>query len=62
MLALLAERSAFTVQRAPARHTNGEALMQAIRPTNASVSRLRHARADALSFRLHLAHHLPRRR
>ncbi len=34
-------RSAFTVQRAPARHTDGEALMRAIRPTNASVSRLR---------------------
>lgn len=41
MLALLSDRSAFTVLRAPARHTDGEALMHAIRPTNASVSRLR---------------------
>ena len=41
MLALLAARSAFAVQRAPARHTGGEALMTAVRPTNASVSRLR---------------------
>lgn len=41
MLALLAERSAFAVQRAPVRYTDGEALMRAIRPTNASVSRLR---------------------
>ncbi len=41
MLALFATRSAFTVQRAPARHTGGEALMAAVRLTNASVSRLR---------------------
>lgn len=50
MLALLAARSAFTVQRAPARHTNGEALMQAIRPTNASVSRLRMQERTRLIF------------
>jgi hypothetical protein len=41
MLALLTERSAFAVQRAPVRYTGGETLMRAIRPTNASVSRLR---------------------
>lgn len=41
MMALLDRRSAFTVQRAPVRHAGGEALMTAIRPTNASVSRLR---------------------
>jgi hypothetical protein len=41
MMALLDRKGAFTVQRAPVRHASGEALMAAIRPTNASVSRLR---------------------
>jgi hypothetical protein len=41
MTALLDRKGAFTVQRAPVRHVGGEALMTAIRPTNASVSRLR---------------------
>ncbi|MFO7632367.1 MAG: hypothetical protein R6W76_07505 [Caldilinea sp.] len=41
MMALLDQKGAFTVQHAPARYTDGEMLMSAVRPTNASVSRLR---------------------
>ena len=41
MMTFLDARGAFSVQRAPARYAGGEALMSAIRPTNASVSRLR---------------------
>lgn len=41
MMALLDSRGAFTVLRAPVRHSGGEALMSAVRFTNASVNRLR---------------------
>ena len=41
MMALLAQRGACTLQRAPARHQGGEALLAAVRPTNGAITRLR---------------------
>ncbi|MBK8047367.1 MAG: hypothetical protein IPK16_09765 [Anaerolineales bacterium] len=41
MLAFLEQRSAFTVLRLPQRVSGGEALMQAVRPVNASINDLR---------------------
>ncbi len=41
MMALLAQRGACTLQKAPARHQGGEALLAAVRPTNAAITRLR---------------------
>lgn len=41
MMALLEQRGAFVLLRAPVKHSGGELLMSAFRPTNASVSRLR---------------------
>jgi len=41
MMALLDQKAAFAVLRAPVKHQSGEVLMSAFRLTNASVSRLR---------------------
>ncbi len=41
MMAYLEQKSAVAVQRAPVRHADGQALMSSVRPTNASITRLR---------------------
>jgi len=41
MMAYLEQKSAVAVQRAPVHHSDSQALMSAVRPTNAAVTRLR---------------------
>ena len=41
MLAFVEKRSALTVRRLPARHTDSEGLMRAVRPRNAGIANLR---------------------
>ncbi|MCS6827403.1 MAG: hypothetical protein NZ553_12380 [Caldilinea sp.] len=41
MMAYLEQKSAVAVQRAPVRHADSQALMSAVRPTNAAITRLR---------------------